>query len=55
MVVTAYCENPESGVRRTVLCWCVWQTYGLIHGEEVSTTNLSYNDLFYKCFAFNAA
>jgi hypothetical protein len=30
----------ESGVRLSVLCWCVWLECGLSHREDVFTLNL---------------
>jgi hypothetical protein len=33
------CLWPKSGVRRSVLFWCVWQEYGGIRREHVFTFN----------------
>jgi hypothetical protein len=34
----------ESGVRRSVLCWCVWQESGFSRCEDVLTFNLVCKD-----------
>jgi hypothetical protein len=39
------CVWLESGVRRPVLCWCVWQGYGFIRHEDVFTLNLIQKDI----------
>jgi hypothetical protein len=36
---------PESEVRLSVLCWCVWQESGFIRLEDVFTFNLLYNKI----------
>jgi hypothetical protein len=43
----------ECGVRRSVLCWCVWQESGLSRREDVFTFNLV-KGRFYKFCTFNA-
>jgi hypothetical protein len=43
----------ESGVRRSVLCWCVWQESGFRCREDVLTFN-SVENKFYKFCTFNA-
>jgi hypothetical protein len=35
------CVLRESGVRRSVLCWCVSQESGFSHREDVFTFNLT--------------
>jgi hypothetical protein len=47
------CFWLESGVRRSVLCWCVWQESGFSRREDVFTFNLLKNKL-YKLCTFNA-
>jgi hypothetical protein len=37
------CVWRDSGVRRSVLCWCVWQESGFSHREDVITFNLVRN------------
>jgi hypothetical protein len=44
---------PESGVRSSVLCWCVWQKSDLSFSEDVFTFDLVYKR-FYKFCTFNA-
>jgi hypothetical protein len=34
------CVWREPGVRRSVLCWCVWQESGFSRRENVFTFNL---------------
>jgi hypothetical protein len=41
-----------SGVRQSVLCWCVWQGSGFSRREDVFTFNLVYK-ICYKVCAFN--
>jgi hypothetical protein len=41
------------GVRRSVLCWCVWQECGFSRREDVFTFNLVIKR-FYKYYTFNA-
>jgi hypothetical protein len=41
----------ESGVRQSVLCWCVWQESGFSRHEYVFTINLLKK--FYKCYTFS--
>jgi hypothetical protein len=43
----------ESGVRRSVLCWCVWQESGFSSREDIFTFNLLFKT-FYKFCTFNA-
>jgi hypothetical protein len=33
-----FCGSSESGVRRSVLCRCVWQECGFCHREDVCET-----------------
>jgi hypothetical protein len=47
------CVWRESGVRQSILCWCIWQGYGFSRREDVFTLNLVYKRFFYKC-TFNA-
>jgi hypothetical protein len=42
-----------SGVRRSVLCWCVWQESGFSRREDVLTFNFLF-EKFYKFCTFNA-
>jgi hypothetical protein len=35
----------ESGVRRSVLCWCVWQEFGFSRREDVFIFNLVYEEI----------
>jgi hypothetical protein len=39
------CVWRESEVRRSVLCWCVWQESGFGRLEDVFTFNLLYKDI----------
>jgi hypothetical protein len=43
------CVRRESGDRRSVLCWCVWQECGFGRREDVFTFNA-----IYTCFTFSA-
>jgi hypothetical protein len=47
------CVLRESGVRRPVLCWCVWQEFGFNRREGVFTLVYFINK-FYKCCTLNA-
>jgi hypothetical protein len=47
------CVWPESGVRLSVLCSCVWQESGFNHREGVFIFNLLYKD-FYTLYTFSA-
>jgi hypothetical protein len=38
------CFWRESGVRRSVLLWCVWEVYGFNRREDVTTYNLLYKE-----------
>jgi hypothetical protein len=40
------CVCQESGVRRSVLCWCFWQRAGFSRREDVFTFNLLCNEMF---------
>jgi hypothetical protein len=40
------CVWRESGIRRSVLCWCVWQEFGFSRREDVFTLNLLYTEIF---------
>jgi hypothetical protein len=42
------CDWWESGIRRLVLCRCVWQESGFSRREDVFTFNLLLKK-FYKC------
>jgi hypothetical protein len=39
------CVWRESGVRRSVLCWCVWQESDFSRREDVFTFNLVYKEI----------
>jgi hypothetical protein len=39
------CVRQESGVRRSVLCWCVWQESGFGRREDVFTFNLLHKEI----------
>jgi hypothetical protein len=39
------CDWRGSGVRRSVLCWCVWQKSGFSRRVDVFTSNLVYEDI----------
>jgi hypothetical protein len=39
------CVWRESVVRRSVLCWCVWQESGFSRREDVFTFNLLCKDI----------
>jgi hypothetical protein len=39
------CVWRESGVRRSVLCWRVWQESGFSRSEDVFRFNLVYEDI----------
>jgi hypothetical protein len=51
---SAFGGSLESGVRRWVLCWCVWQESGFSRREDVFTLNLVYKEmlliLFFQCY-----
>jgi hypothetical protein len=36
----------ESGVRWSILCWCVWQESGLSHIEDVFAFNLIHKEIY---------
>jgi hypothetical protein len=42
------CLRRESAVRRSLLCWCVWQESGFSRREEIY-----FIKKFYKCRIFN--
>jgi hypothetical protein len=44
--------SRKSGVRRSVLCWCLWQEPGFSHREDI-TFNLLYKETQRLC-TFNA-
>jgi hypothetical protein len=46
------CVWRECGVRRSVLCWCVWQESGFSRREDVFAFILLYKK-FYKFCTFN--
>jgi hypothetical protein len=52
--VSAFGEILESGVRRSVLCWCVWQEPGCSRREDVFTFNLLKTENLLKFCTFNA-
>jgi hypothetical protein len=39
------CDWRESEVRRSVLCWCLWQESGFSRREDVFSFNLVYEDI----------
>jgi hypothetical protein len=43
------CFWRESGVRRSVLSWCIWLKFGFSRREDVSTSNLIHKDIFKFC------
>jgi hypothetical protein len=48
------CFWLDSGVRRSVLCWCVWQESGFSRREDVFTFNLLYKEMLkILCFESN--
>jgi hypothetical protein len=49
------CFWQESGVWRSVLCWCVWQESGFSRREDVFTFNLIYKCTFNAICKDNAA
>jgi hypothetical protein len=51
------CVWRESGVRRSVLCWCIWQESDSSHREDVFTFNshlIHFIKIFYKFCTFSA-
>jgi hypothetical protein len=40
LALSAFGGNLQSGVRRSVLCWCIWQESGFSRLEGVFTCNL---------------
>jgi hypothetical protein len=53
MADSAFDGSLESGVRRLVLCWRVWQECGFSRSEDVFTFNLVLKT-FYKLCTFDA-
>jgi hypothetical protein len=54
MVVSGgVCLWPKSGVRRSVLFWCVLQEFGFSRREDVFTL-IDFIKKFYKCSIFSA-
>jgi hypothetical protein len=42
------CVWQEYRVRRSVLCWCVWEESGLSGSENVLTCRLDFKEMFIK-------
>lgn len=47
------CVWREARVKRSILCWCVYQESGISHLEDVFTINLLFKNV-YKFYSFNA-
>jgi hypothetical protein len=44
------CVWRESGVRLSVLCWCVWQESGFSRREDVFIFTLVYKDIILNIY-----